>query len=69
MAVFQEVARLLNYCVEQTVILNEITQDNNKVLEDDNNKKFRFQRLEKSTDEAVYTFQSVVEEEQRNGGN
>ena len=32
-AVFPEVERLLNSCVERTVILNDITQDNNKVLE------------------------------------
>ena len=31
-AVFMNVASLLNYCVKQIVILNEIIQDNNKVL-------------------------------------
>ena len=67
-AVFPEVASLLNYRVEQTVILNDITQDNNKVLRDESNKTVNFHRLERSMEEAVTTFQSVVESEQRNGG-
>ena len=32
LALFPELASLLNYRVEQTVILNDITQDNKKVL-------------------------------------
>ena len=31
-ALFPDLASLLNYCVERTVILNDITQDNNKVV-------------------------------------
>ena len=65
---FLEVASLLNYRVERTVILNEITQDNNKVLEEENEKTVKFHRLDRSMEEAVYKFQSVVEAEQRNGG-
>ena len=36
-AVFPEVSIILNYCVEHTVILSDITQDNNKVLEYESN--------------------------------
>ena len=36
-AVFPEVASLLNSSVEWTVILNDITHYNNKVLGDENN--------------------------------
>ena len=66
--VYTEVARLLIYRVERTVILNEITQDSNNILGEDSNKTFKFHRLERSMEEDVYTFQSVVELEQRNGG-
>ena len=65
---FPEVDILLNFRVEHTVILNDITQDNNKVLEDYSNKTVKFHRLERSMEEAVSTFQSVVEAEQLNGG-
>ena len=65
--VFTEVASLLNYHVERTVILNEITQDNNKVLSDKINKNVKFHRLDRNMEESVSTFQSVVEEEQQNG--
>ena len=67
-AVFTEVTSLLNYCVERTVILNDITQDNNKVLGDKRKKTVKFHRLERRMEEAVSTFQSVVEAEHRNGG-
>ena len=63
---FPEVDILLNFRVEHTVILNDITQDNNKVLEDYSNKTVKFHRLERSMEEAVSTFQSVVEAEQQN---
>ena len=43
--VFPEVISLLNSHVERTVILNDITQDNNKVLGDESNKTVKFQRL------------------------
>ena len=43
--VFPEVASLLNVRVKRTVILNDITQDNNKVLEDKSNKNVKFHRL------------------------
>ena len=57
----------LNYHAEQTVILNEITQDRKKVMEYDRNKTFKFHRLEKSTEESVSTLQSVVETDQHIG--
>ena len=68
MAVFPEVKILLNYHVEWTVILNDITQDNTKVLGDERNKTLKLNRMERSTEEAVSPFKSVVEAEQRNGG-
>ena len=67
-AMFPELASLLNYCVECTLILNYITQDNNKVLRDKRNKTVNFHRLERSMEEYVSTFQSVVDMEQQNGG-
>ena len=66
--VFLELAILLNYCVEWTVILNYIIQDNNKVVGGNSNKTFKFHRMESSMEEAVFTFQSVAEAEQQNGG-
>ena len=65
---FPEVASLLNYRVERTLILNDITHDNNKVLRDKSNKTVKFHRLERSMEESVSTFQSVVEAEKQNGG-
>ena len=59
-----EVAILINSHVEQTVILNEITQDNNKVPEEESNKTVKFHRLGRITEEAMSTFKSVVEAEQ-----
>ena len=50
------------------MILNEITQDNNKVLADKINKNVKFHKLDRSMEESVSTFQSVVESEQQNGG-
>ena len=44
-AVFPEVTRLLNYRVEWKVILNDITQDKNKVLGDNRNKTSKYHRL------------------------
>ena len=67
-AVFPEVERLLNSRVEYTVILNDITQDNNKVLGEESNKTFKFCRLERIMEEAVSTFQIVFEAGQLNGG-
>ena len=64
---FPEVENLLNYRVEWKVILNDITQDKNKVLGYNSNKTVRFYRLDRSIDEAVPIFQRVVEAEQRNG--
>ena len=46
-------------------MLNDINQDNNKVLEHESNKNVKFHRLEKSTEEAVSKLQSVVEAEQQ----
>ena len=63
-AVFPEVTSLLNDCVEWTVILSEITQDNNKVLGDESNETVKFRRLERSMKESVSTFHIVVEVEQ-----
>ena len=68
MAVFPEVASLLNSCVEWKVILDDITQDKNKVLGYGSKKNFKLCRLERSMKESVSTFQSVVEAEQQNGG-
>ena len=67
-AVFLEVASLLYPRLELTVILNTITQDNNKVLEDDNNETVKFYKMERSTEETVSTFQSVFKAEQWNSG-
>ena len=67
MAVFLEVASLLHYRVEQTVILNNITQDKNKFLGDKSNETVKFHRLMISMKKAVSIFQSVFEAEQRNG--
>ena len=50
-----------------TVILNDITQDNNKIMGDKSNETAKFHKLECSTEKTVYTFQSVVEAEQQNG--
>ena len=65
---FTEVASLLNYRAERTVILNDITQDNNKVLGYDRNKTVKLNRVYRSMEEDVSTFKSVVGAEQRNGG-
>ena len=62
------VLSLPNTLLERTLIINDITQDRNKVQGDESNKHVKFHRLEKSMDEALDTFQSVVEAEQRNGG-
>ena len=62
-AVSTEVAILLNFRVEQAVILNYITQDNNTVLGYESNKTVKFHGLDRSMEEAVSTFQSVVESE------
>ena len=43
--VFLEVTSLLNSSAERTVILNDITQDNNKVLGDKINKTVKFNSL------------------------
>ena len=63
-----DMTSLLNYLVEWTVILNETTQDKNKVLKDKRNETVKFHRLDRGMEEAVTTFQSVVEADQRNGG-
>ena len=63
-AVFLEAESLLNYHVEHKVILNDITQYKNKVLGDESNKTIKFHRLERSMEESVFTFQSVIEAEQ-----
>ena len=60
LAVFLAVAGLLNHCVEHTVILNDITQDNNNVLLYKINKTVKFHRLDISMEEAVSTSQGVV---------
>ena len=67
-AVFQEVEILLNYHVEHTVILNDITQENNKVQEDKSNGAVKFHRMERSMEKSMSTFKIVVKAEQRNGG-
>ena len=59
-AVLLEVESLPNKHVDRTVILNDITHDINMVLLDDNNKHVKFHSMERSTEEAVSTLQSVV---------
>ena len=49
------------------MILNEITQDKNKVLGDKNKKTIKFHGLERSMEEILYKFKSVIEAEQQNG--
>ena len=66
-AVLPEVKSLLNHRVERTVITNEITQDNNKVLEYESNETFKLHRMESSMEEAVSTLHSLVKADQRNG--
>ena len=68
MAVLPEVASLPISCVELTVILNDINQGNNKVLEDRSNKTVKFHMLGRSMEEAISTFQIMVEAEQQNDG-
>ena len=67
--VFPDMSSLLNYHVERTVIINDITPDKKKVLGDKINKTFRFNRMERRMEEVVCTFQILVEEGKRNGGN
>ena len=55
-----EVTNLLNTRVEQTVIINDITQDKNKAPEDDTNKTVKLHRVERGIEEAMSIFQSVV---------
>ena len=62
-----EVETLLNSHIEWTVILNYITQENNKVLEDKSNETFKFHRLGRIMEEAVSKFRSVVEFYQQHG--
>ena len=50
------------------MILNEITKDKNKVLVDKSKKTAKLHSLEISMEEAMSTFQSVVEAEQQNCG-
>ena len=59
---------LLNSRVERTVIVNEINQDKNKVLGDEINETVKLHRLERSMEESMPRFKSVVEAEQKNGG-
>ena len=61
---FPEVESFLNSCVECTVIINDITQENNKVLGDEIKKTINFHRMERNMEEAVSKFQSAVEAEQ-----
>ena len=62
-AVFSDLLSLINPRVECTVIFNGITQDNNKVPEDNINETIKFHRLERIMEKAVSTVQSVVEAE------
>ena len=59
---------LLNSHLERTVIINDITQDNNKDLGYKSNETVKLHRLDRSMEEALSTFQSVVEAKQRNDG-
>ena len=54
--VFPEVASLINSHVEWAVILNYITQYNNKSLRDERNKTFKLHRLDRSMEKAASTF-------------
>ena len=55
-ALFLEAKILQNPRVECTVVLNDITQENNKALEDDSNKTVKLHIIEKIMYEAVSTF-------------
>ena len=59
---------LLNSHLERTVIINDITQDNNKVLEYESNGTVKFHTLEKSMEEAVSTLNILIVADQQNGG-
>ena len=48
--------------------VNDIIQNNNKVLVDKGNKTVKLNRLKRIMKEVVPTFQSLVEAEQKNGG-
>ena len=50
------------------MILNDITKDKNKVLDDESNKHVKLHNLEKRMEEAVSTFKSVDEADKWNGG-
>ena len=50
------------------MILNDITKDKNKVLDDESNKHVKLHNLEKRMEEAVSTFKSVAEADKWNGG-
>ena len=65
-AVFPELAIILNPLVEQIVVLNYTTQDNKRVLEDESNKIVKLHRLEMSIDSCMSTFHSMVEAEKHN---
>ena len=43
-------------------------QKNNKVMEYNSNKTVNLYKMERSMEEAVFIFQSVIEVDQRNGG-
>ena len=65
---YPEVTRLLYFHVEQTVILNEITQDRNEALEEEIRKNVEFNRLENIVEETMDKSQSVVKVDQWTGG-
>ena len=67
-AVFLCAKILLYYHLQCTVILNGITQDNNRVLEEEINETVMFHRMERSIEESVSNFQSMIEAEKHNVG-
>ena len=67
-AVLPEVEILLNSCIEQIVIPNDITQDNSKMMEDKSNKTVNFCIPDKNMEEVMVALNGVVKVDQRAGG-
>ena len=66
--IFPDVSKLLNMRTERAILFNDITQDNNKVLEDENTEMVQFHALEERMRETLEVFQSVAKAEEREGG-
>ena len=53
---FPDIVSLLNYYTERKVIIDETSQDRNKVLGDDSNNNIKFHIMQKMTEEVVDKF-------------